>query len=62
MLVNPYVNKKTWKLTDAHEFGHKLGLRHREDHGIMDYPPEPPKRDTRRVLLNDRKRLEALYR
>lgn len=40
LLVNPHPPKKTWALSDAHEFGHKLGLKHRTDGGIMDYAPQ----------------------
>lgn len=61
LLVNPVVHKDYWKLSDAHEFGHKLGLKHREDGGFMDYPPKKG-RDRRKFSPNDKKRIAVLYR
>ncbi len=60
LLVNPVSPKSTWRITDAHEFGHKLGLKHREDLGIMDYPPKTG-RDRRKFIESDRKRIANLY-
>lgn len=51
---------KSWKITDAHEFGHKLGLKHRTDGGIMDYEPLD-KPDNRKLLASDIQRIISLY-
>lgn len=62
LLVNPYTHRIYWKHTDAHEFGHKLGLRHRTDLGIMDYwDEELYRRDPRKFLPSDRDRIIQLY-
>lgn len=61
LLVNPIVHKDYWKLSDAHEFGHKLGLKHRRDGGLLDYPPEDG-RDKRKFKSSDKQRITALYR
>lgn len=60
LLVNPHSPKKTWPLSDAHEFGHKLGLKHRTDGGLMDYPPRRGK-DRRKILSSDINRIRTLY-
>lgn len=51
----------SWKMTDAHEFGHKLGLKHRTDMGMMDYA-DPNKPDRRKFLANDLQRIVNLYK
>jgi hypothetical protein len=62
LLVNPHVHQSYWKMSDAHEFGHKLGLRHRNDRGIMSYwDEEKYRRDPRRILPSDRARIVGLY-
>ena len=61
LLLNPHLPSKDWPLVDAHEFGHKLGLRHKVDGGIMDYPPKKG-RDRRRIIASDIKRIADLYR
>lgn len=62
LLVNPHVHQDYWKISDAHEFGHKLGLRHRNDNGIMSYWDEQKHRkDPRKFLPSDRARILALY-
>ncbi|MET0355688.1 MAG: matrixin family metalloprotease [Cellvibrio sp.] len=61
LLLASTPEKKTWKLTDAHEFGHKLGLKHRTDGGIMDYA-FPDKPDPRRFTTSDLQRIIDLYR
>lgn len=62
LLVNPHTHPSYWKLTDAHEFGHKLGLQHRQDMGIMDYWNEKIFRsDPRKFIAKDRARIIALY-
>lgn len=61
LLVNPHSPHNTWKMSDAHEFGHKLGLKHREDSGLMDYPPKTAL-DRRKFLPSDRKRIIELYK
>ena len=61
LLLNTVANGDNY-LTDAHEFRHNLGLRHRTDGGIMDYPPiSPNKRDNREVTISDRNRIRSLY-
>ncbi|HTF85088.1 MAG TPA: hypothetical protein VL987_10960 [Cellvibrio sp.] len=62
LLLGSTPPRSTWKLTDAHEFGHKLGLKHRSDLGIMDYPPKPGKRDRRKFTASDRQRIIDLYK
>lgn len=61
LLLNPHSPLQSWKMSDAHEFGHKLGLKHREDMGLMDYP-EPGKPDMRKFGAADRQRIIDLYR
>lgn len=61
LLVNPHSTRKTWKMSDAHEFGHKLGLKHRSDLGLMDYPPKTAI-DRRNFLPSDRQRIIDLYK
>lgn len=61
LLVNPHSEKKGWLLSDAHEFGHKLGLKHRKDLGIMDYPP-PNAPDLRSFKASDKQRIIDLYK
>jgi len=61
LLVNPHSPLRTWKMSDAHEFGHKLGLKHRDDNGLMDYP-EPGKPDRRKFTPADRQRIIDLYK
>lgn len=61
LLVNPHTPKKYWELTDAHEFGHKLGLRHRRDFGLMDYPPRRGS-DKRKFSEADKGRIYELYK
>ncbi len=60
VLLNPHSPKNTWAMTDAHEFAHKLGLKHRIDGGITDYPPKRG-RDFRKFIESDKKRIIALY-
>lgn len=63
LLVNPFTPKKYWLMSDAHEFGHKLGLKHRKDRGLMDYPPANPNApDLRKFLPSDRQRIIDLYK
>ncbi len=63
LLVNPYSLREYWKNTDAHEFGHKLGLQHRTNLGLMDYWNETkyPRRDPRKFLSSERDRIIKLY-
>lgn len=62
LLVNPHSHRSYWKMSDAHEFGHKLGLRHRQDMGIMAYWNERTHRsDPRKFLPSDRARIVNLY-
>lgn len=61
LLLGSTSPRPTWKMTDAHEFGHKLGLKHRTDKGMMDYA-EPDKPDRRKFLPSDRQRIIALYK
>lgn len=61
LLVNPHSEKRGWLLSDAHEFCHKLGLKHRLDVGIMDYPP-PNKPDMRTFKASDKQRIIDLYK
>lgn len=61
ILVNPHSPFQTWKMSDAHEFGHKLGMKHRNDFGLMDYP-EPGVRDIRKFKPSDRQRIIDLYK
>jgi hypothetical protein len=63
LLVNPHTHRIYWKNSDAHEFGHKLGLRHRSDLGIMDYWNEKKyRRDPRKLQASDKDRIARLYR
>lgn len=61
LLVNPYSPRGTWKMSDAHEFGHKLGLKHRINQGIMDYPPKRGF-DQRKLNESDKQRIIYLYK
>ena len=61
LLLNPHLPEKDWPNVDAHEFGHKLGLKHKVDGGIMDYPPKRGK-DRRTITASDINRIKALYR
>lgn len=63
LLLNPYVPRDYWKMSDAHEFGHKLGLMHRENLGMMDYWNEDdyPRRDPRKSLPSEKARIARLY-
>jgi len=61
LLLNSTTPKSEWPLVDAHEFGHKLGLKHRTDLGIMDYPPKKGI-DRRKVTESDKKRIMDLYK
>lgn len=62
LLLNPYTPIFYWEMTDAHELGHKLGLSHRSDLGMMDYWNEKIyKRDPRKFLPSDKARIAALY-
>lgn len=61
LLVNPHSPFRAWKISDAHEFGHKLGLKHREDLGLMDYAPVNAP-DRRKFKPNDRQRIINLYK
>jgi hypothetical protein len=61
LLLASTTPKSTWKMTDAHEFGHKLGLKHRTDMGMMDYA-DPNKPDRRKFLASDHQRIINLYR
>lgn len=63
LLVNPFTHRIYWENSDAHEFGHKLGLRHRTNLGIMDYWNEKKhRRDPRKLLPSDKERIVRLYR
>jgi hypothetical protein len=48
-------------MTDAHEFGHKLGLKHRSNQGMMDYA-DPDSPDRRKFLPSERQRIIDLYK
>ncbi len=61
LLLGSTPAKNSWKMTDAHEFGHKLGLKHRTDGGMMDYA-HPGKPDRRKFTANDCLRIINLYR
>lgn len=61
LLLGSTPAKNSWKMTDAHEFGHKLGLKHRTDGGMMDYA-HPDKPDRRKFTANDCFRIINLYR
>lgn len=61
LLVNPHSPSQTWKISDAHEFGHKLGLKHRQDLGLMDYAPVKTQ-DKRTFKPSDRQRIIDLYK
>ena len=59
LLINP---RSYWENVDAHEFGHKLGLRHRNNLGIMDYwDQQLYRRDPRKFLPSEKARIQALY-
>jgi len=60
LLLNPFQPRNSWALTDVHEFGHKLGLKHRIDKGIMDYPPKKGP-DMRKITSSDIQRIVNLY-
>ena len=60
LLLNPHLPTREWPLVDAHEFGHKLGLKHKVDGGIMDYPPKRG-RDNRKITASDINRIIKLY-
>lgn len=60
LLLNTFDNTRT-TLIDAHEFGHKLGLRHRKDKGIMDYPPKNGGPDFRKVRPSDAQRIRSMH-
>jgi len=58
-LLSTTVNSGNHLISDAHEFGHKLGLEHRNS-GIMSYAPnEGP--DRRQVTSGDVDRIRGLY-
>lgn len=61
LLLSSTTPRSTWKMTDAHEFGHKLGLKHRSNNGMMDYA-DPNKRDSRKLLPIERQRIIDLYK
>lgn len=61
LLLSATTPRRAWKLETVHEFGHKLGLKHRRDGGIMDYA-HPDKPDRRKWLPSDRARIMALYK
>lgn len=62
LLVNPHSHPIYWKFSDAHEFGHKLGLVNRNDFGLMAYWNEKKySRDPRKFLPSDRARIISLY-
>ncbi len=62
LLVNPHVHRIYWRISDAHEFGHKLGLQHRTNLGIMDYwDEEQYRRDPRKFLASEKSRIAKLY-
>ncbi|AQT59048.1 hypothetical protein [Cellvibrio sp. PSBB023] len=61
LLVNPHSDRRDWRISDAHEFGHKLGLKHRTDVGIMDYPPKTAV-DMRKFKPSDKQRIIDLYK
>jgi hypothetical protein len=61
LLVGSTTPRSSWKMADAHEFGHKLGLKHRSNQGMMDYA-DPDSPDRRKFLPSERQRIIDLYK
>lgn len=61
LLINS-VNSGEMSDIAAHEFGHILGLSHRKDGGILDYPSKERKGSGTEVLKSDVDRLRELYK